>query len=96
MFKKKQDVEKELAKYRFLINKGYVEDDKDDMEYDIIKFCAKKKLEKDIKFYGKVRNSYFDDFFNISLVKYSTITHKLKKLNKIINFFFVFFFFFFF
>ena len=65
MFKKKQDVEKELAKYRFLINKGYVEDDKDDMEYDIIKFCAKKKLEKDIKFYGKVRNSYFDDFFNI-------------------------------
>lgn len=66
MFKKKHDVEKELAKYRHLIDEGYVDDNNnDDMDYDIMKFCLKKKIERDVKTYGKIRSSFFDNLLNI-------------------------------
>ena len=57
----KKDVEKELEKYRKLIDQNYIEDESDNLDQDILGFCLKKKLNKDISIYGKMRSSFFDD-----------------------------------
>ena len=60
--KRKYDIDKELEKYRSLIDKGYVdESDTSDLNYDITMLCVKKKLQRDQSIYGKIRGIFFDN-----------------------------------
>ena len=60
MRKRQEDIDKELEKYRPLIDRNYVEESEEDFEKDIMKFCLKKKFQKDISLFKKI----FQFFFN--------------------------------